>query len=374
MKKHLNYYLLFLVIILTVFGILFLATLSAPASMRSFGNTNYYFVHQLYMLLIGLFLAVVAFKLPLQYVKKLTPIAFFLNMVLLIIVFLPILGTKLLGGRRWVNIGITTLQPSEFLKITAILYLALWISNRLAEGGRGGWISTVKKGYHNITHVFVPFVVFLGVISVILIFQPDISTLAIIGATLVIVYFASGTPLWHSLSIALAGIGGLLVLIKIEPYRLDRLLIFLHPETDPFGKGMQVKQSLIAIGSGGLFGKGWGMSSQKFGFLPQAMSDSMFAIFGEETGIFGCVILVCLFLLFLWFGIKIAKSANDKFSKLTAIGITSWIVIQASVNIAANVGLAPLAGIPLPFFSYGGSHLITELIGVGLLLNISKNS
>ena len=134
-----------------------------------------------------------------------------------------------------------------------------------------------------------------------------------------------------------------------------------------------MKQSLIAIGSGGLFGKGWGMSSQKFGFLPQAMSDSIFAILGEETGIIGCSVLVFLFLLFLWFGVKIAKSSNDKFSQLTALGITFWITIQALFNIAANLGIAPLAGIPLPFFSYGGSHLVTELLGVGILLNISKN-
>lgn len=372
MKKHLDYYFLFLVIILAVLGILFLATLSATASMRSFGNTNYYFLHQLYMLLAGAAAAVVIYKLPLSLIKKVTPIAFFINLILLITVF--ILGSRFWGAKRWLDIGIGTFQPSEFLKITAILYLSLWIANRLAAGGKKGWISNVKSGYHNFTHVFLPFVLFLVIISVILIFQPDISTLAIIGSTLVLVYFASGTPLWHSLTIAAAGLGGLLALIKIAPYRLDRFLIFLHPETDPLGKGMQVKQGLIAIGSGGLFGKGWGMSSQKFGFLPQAMSDSIFSIFGEETGIFGCIILVTLFLLFLWFGIKIAKSSNDKFSQLTAIGITAWIVIQASVNIAANVGLAPLAGIPLPFFSYGGSHLITELIGVGLLLNISKNT
>jgi len=162
-------------------------------------------------------------------------------------------------------------------------------------------------------------------------------------------------------------------LIIREPYRIQRLLIFLHPETDPLGIGFHLRQSLIAIGSGGIFGKGLGMSTQKFGFLPEAMSDSVFAVLGEETGIIGCSILILLFLLFLFLGFKIAKSSTDKFSKLTAVGITVWIVSQAFINITSTLGLFPISGIPLPFFSYGGSHIISEMIAIGLLLNISKN-
>jgi cell division protein FtsW len=177
---------------------------------------------------------------------------------------------------------------------------------------------------------------------------------------------------WHTFAIIAGGVVAFLLAIRFEPYRLSRLMIFMHPESDPLGKGFQIKQSLIAIGSGGFFGKGWGMSSQKFGFLPQAMSDSVFAILGEETGIIGTTILVILFLLLLWFGLKIAKNSNDKFSKYTAIGITCWIVIQAFVNIGAATGIVPLGGIPLPFFSYGGSHIMAELMGMGILLNISR--
>ena len=373
MKKHPNYYLLFLVVILVAFGILFLSTISAPASMRIFGNTNYFLIHQLYLLLTGIILAIIAYKFPLNYFKKLAPLFIFANLILLALVFLPVIGVKSGGAHRWINIGIVTFQPSEILKITAILYLSALISNKLLKGPKRGWIFTAKKSYHNIKHIFIPFIIFLTIISVFLVLQRDISTLGIIGLTLVLIYFFAGTPIWNTVLIFLTAAVGFFALIKFEPYRLDRWLIFLHPEMDPLGKGLQTKQSLIAIGSGGIFGKGWGMSIQKFGFLPQAMSDSIFAILGEETGIVGCLFLVFLFLSFLWLGVKIAKSSNDKFSQLTALGITFWITIQAFLNISANLGIVPLAGIPLPFFSYGGSHLVIELIGVGILLNISKN-
>ncbi|MBI2050119.1 MAG: putative lipid II flippase FtsW [Candidatus Staskawiczbacteria bacterium] len=352
MKKHPNYYLFFLVTVLVILGILFLSTISASVSMRIFKNTNYFLIHQLYLLLAGMALAALAYKLPLNYLKKISPYLLLFNLVLLILVFLPPIGVKFGGANRWINLGLFTFQPSELLKITAILYLAALLSNK---------------------RVFIPFLILLAVISLILVLQPDVSTLGIIGSTLLLMYFFAGTPFWHTVLIFLTAIAGLFALIKFEPYRFDRWLIFLHPETDPLGKGLQVKQSLIAIGSGGFFGKGWGMSSQKFGFLPQAMSDSLFAIWGEETGIIGSLLLVVLFSFFLLLGVKIAKSSRDSFSQLTAFGITFWIIIQTFLNIAANLGILPLAGIPLPFFSYGGSHLVVELIGVGILLNISKN-
>jgi len=376
-KKQFNYLLFFLVIILNVFGLLFLATLSVTASLKVSDSASYYFYffHQvLYGLLPGLILGFIAFKTPIPLIKKIAPWILLANLIVLSLVFLPFFGFKFWGAKRWLNLGFASLQPSEFFKITAILYLSAWLSNRVSDVNQKGWISKAKTGYYNLLYIFIPFAVFLALISVILILQPDVSTLGVISLTLLAVYFSAKTPLWHSLSIVVGGIGALLLLIKFEPYRLDRLLIFLHPETDPLGKGFQIKQSLIALGSGGFFGKGLGMSSQKFGFLPQAMTDSVFAIMGEELGIIGCLILVALFVFFFWLGIKVARSSNDRFSKLAAIGITFWITLQAFINMASSVGIFPLAGIPLPFFSYGGSHLVTELIGIGLLLNISKNT
>ena len=374
MKKHFNYYLFFLLVFMVGFGFLFLACLSAPASLQRFGTANYYSMHQLlYGLLPAIILGIIAYKIPLHLLKKWAPPVFLANLAFLFLVFLPLIGLNLKGASRWINIGPAVFQPSEFLKITAILYLSAWIASKLSEASVSGWKSRAAKSYHNIVYILTPFLVFLGLIALGLVLQKDASTLGIIAITLLVVYFSAKTPLWHTLLVVAGGIGGLLIMIKLEPYRLDRLLIFLHPETDPLGTGFQLRQALISLGSGGIFGKGLGMSTQKFGYLPEAMSDSIFAIIGEELGIIGCAIVVMLFVLFCYFGIKIALNSTDKFAKSAAIGLTFWITLQAFINISSSIGIFPLAGIPLPFFSYGGSHLVSEMIGIGLLLNISKN-
>ncbi len=372
MKRHINYYFLSLSIFLIVFGLLFLSTLSSISSLQIFGNTNHYLFHQLAGVAIGLILGFIVFKIPLTFFKKIAPIILLINFFALIVVFLPVIGTKFGGASRWISIGNNTFQPSEFFKITIILYISAWLSNKFSGNSKRGWMSLAKKGYHNLIYVFLPFLFFLVLIVGVLYLQKDISTLGIISIALLSVYFLAETPIWHAILLIAMGIVSALILTIREPYRIQRLLIFLHPETDPLGIGFHLKQSLIAMGSGGIFGKGLGMSTQKFGFLPQAMSDSIFAILGEETGIIGSFILILSFLIFLWLGFKIANSSTDKFAKLTAIGITIWIVFQAFINIASTMGLFPLSGIPLPFFSYGSSHIISEMIGVGLILNISK--
>ncbi|MGA2417654.1 MAG: putative peptidoglycan glycosyltransferase FtsW [Candidatus Staskawiczbacteria bacterium] len=374
MKKHFNYFLFFLIVFTIGFSFLFFACLSASSSLQKFGNTNYYLFHQLlFGLLPAVILGFIGYKISLRFLKKWAFWLFLLNLFALFLVFLPKIGSKVGGASRWIGIGSITLQPSEFLKITAILYLSAWIASKLSEANVSDWKSITKKGYHNIIYILVPFAIFLGIIAVALYFQSDISTLGIIAITLLVLYFSAKTPLWHTLLIIVSGVIILFCLIKFEPYRFDRWFIFLHPGADPLGKGRQLSQSLISLGSGGIFGKGLGMSVEKF-ILPQAMSDSIFAIIGEEFGIVGCVALIAIFILFFWLGIQIAKNTNDKFSKMTAIGIVVWITFQAFVNMASVAGIFPLAGIPLPFFSYGGSHLAVELFGIGLLLNISKNS
>ena len=374
MKKHFNYLLLFLVIFLIGYSFLFLACLSAQSSLQRFGNTNYYLFHQLISgLLPGIILGFIAYKISLKKLKEWAPLLVLANIASLFLVFLPKIGSKAWGATRWINIGGMNIQPSEFLKITAILYLSAWIASKLSETNASDWKTITKTGVNNFLYIFVPFIVFLGVITFALIFQKDVSTLGIISITLLVLYFSAKTPLWHTLLIMISGSTILLFLVKFEPYRFDRWSIFLHPNLDPLGKGLQPLQSLISLGSGGVFGKGLGMSTEKF-FLPASMSDSIFAIIGEELGMIGCVVLIIAFILLFWQGIKISKNSSDRFSKIVATGVVFWITLQAFINMASVAGVFPLAGIPLPFFSYGGSHMAVELIGMGLLLNISKNT
>lgn len=373
MKKHFDYYLFILVYFLITSGLLFLSCLSSYSSLQKYGHTNYYFFHQVLLAAIAIVCGFIAYKIPLHLIKKTAPLLVILNLVLLFFVFLPGIGTKIYGASRWITIFGHSFQPSEFLKITSILYLSAWIASKLSEVNVSSWKQTAQKNWHNIIYILLPFLIFLGVISVALILQKDATTLGIITLTLLAIYFSSKTPWWHTALIIIIGITALLLMIKFEPYRIDRVLTFFNPESDPLGAGYQLRQSLMAIGSGGIIGKGLGMSTQKFE-LPQAMSDAVFSIIGEELGIVGGLVIVVSFCLFLWFCIRISRRTHDKFSKLASIGIGVWIILQAFINIASSVGMFPFVGVPLPFFSYGGSHLLTEIIGVGILLNISKNT
>ncbi len=303
------------------------------------------------------------------------PWLFLANLVVALAVFLPFSGTEFWGAKRWINIKGIILQPSEFLKITTILYLASWLKKKMGYPEIGLDLPKTKTKYHNILkEIYLPFLLFLMVLFFIFYFQSDISTLGIIFAILLVIYFAAGTPFWHTVSVILGGVIALFFLIKKAPYRVSRLIAFLNPNFDPLGISFQVKQSEIAVGSGGIFGQGLGMSFQKFSLLPQTISDATFAVFAEETGFVGCLILISLFLIFLVAGFVIAINSNEKFSQLVALGITFWIIFQGFVNISSTIGIFPFMGIPLPFVGYGGSHLIAELIGVGILLNIARQT
>jgi cell division protein FtsW len=285
-------------------------------------------------------------------------------------IFLPNFGVEIGGAQRWLKIGNISFQPSEFLKVTFFLYLASFLTSNFREKKSKIFIKETKESWKK----FISFLLILAVIAILLILQPDISTLGIIIFIALLMYFLGKAPIWHIL-VFLIIIGVLFSgLIKIAPYRIERILVFLNPEMDPLGAGYQIKQSLIAIGSGGVWGRGLGLSQQKLGFLPQSLSDSIFSIFAEETGFIGAIFLVFLFLFLFWRSLRIAKSAPDSFSQLLALGLGSHLIFQAFVNISALIGILPLTGIPLPFISYGGSALVTNLTEIGLLLNISKQA
>ena len=351
-------------------GIFILASVSASFSFQKTGSTYFFLNHQLlFGLLPGLFCGLVAYMAPLDTIKKYSLRLLLLTIVALGLVFVPGIGGAIGGAARWISLGPITFQPSEFLKITFILYLASWLATRIKRS-REGHGSRLK----DITGTLVPFALLIALLSVFLIFQPDIGTLAVIGIISVIMYFAASTPLWHTLLLFAGGIAALFALIRLAPYRISRIAVFLDPSLDPLGQGYQIKQALIGIGSGGLFGVGLGLSLQKFGLLPEPISDSVFAVFAEEAGFLGATLLILLFVAFAWRSMIVAKRTKDLFGKLVITGIASWIVIQAFVNMGSMIGLLPLTGIPLPFISYGGSALIAELIGLGVLLNISRNS
>lgn len=361
-----DYVLLGAIGFLLAFGMVILASVSAPYSQEKFGNTFGFLQHQIIFGLIpGLILAFFFYKIKLSLLKKWAPLLLFGSLALVIMVFIPGIGLKIEGAARWLSLGPIAFQPSEILKLTFILYLAAWLASK---------VPSQSKGEKKISQTFIVFLIIFSIVALALVFQPDISTLAVIFIVVAIMYFSANTPFIQSIFTMTLGITAIFILAKIAPYRANRLLVFFNPEIDPMGIGYQLKQSLIAIGSGGISGAGLGMGIQKFGFIPQPFSDSVFAVFSEETGFIGGFVLILLFLIFLWRGFKIAKDSKDRFLQLSAVGITSWIVVQAFINIGAMIGLLPLTGIPLPFISYGGSALIMVLIASGIPLNISKNT
>ncbi len=350
------------VVLLSVFGLIIISSASVVMSYNNFGYNHYYFSHQFfYGFLPGIILLFLLQKTDYKIFKKYALLFLILTIVLLLVVFVPGLGFGLKGANRWISIFGISFQPSEFIKLTFIIYLAAWLERN-------------KKSAKDFSNLFMPFLAIVFIVAVPLILQPDVGTLSAIILTAVIMYFVSGTKISHIFALGAMGLAGLFLLVKIAPYRMDRFMVFLHPEVDPQGIGYQINQALLAIGSGGIFGLGFGHSRQKFNYLPEPIGDSIFAITGEELGIIGLSILMALFLVFALRGFKIASKAPDNFGKFAAIGITSWITFQALINMAAITSLIPLTGIPLPFISYGGSAMITSLAGVGILLNISKQN
>jgi len=358
--KRPDYILLGVCIALMILGILILSSVSSSVSQQKFGTSFYFLRHQLiFGFLPGLIAGFVAFKTELSFLKKLAPFFLFISLILMVIVLFPKITGQTKATVRWLDLGPVSFQPAEFLKISLIFYWASWLSSK-----------TEKTKNPNFSLLI--FLIVMSIIGLFFVLQPDVSTFGVIFLVSLIIYFLAETPLWHTLLISLIAIAALFLIIQLAPYRVERFVVFFNPEIDPMGLGYQIKQALITIGSGGIFGTGPGLSKQRFGFLPESMSDSIFAIFAEETGLTGSLILVSLFLLFFWRVYKIIKSSKDNFSQFLALGIGAWIILQAFINIGSMIGILPLTGIPIPFISYGGSALISALIGVGLLLNISK--
>ncbi len=356
---RIDYWLLFLVFGLCIFGLLMIYSSSAVLSFERYGVNNYYFKKQLISLAIGLVGMGVASFIDYRFWKKYSVLLLGITVILLLAVF--VFSEVTGGAQRWLMFGGLSIQPSEIAKITFIIYLAAWLEKR-------------NEKVQDFRYGFLPFVAILGIIGFLIIKQPDMGTMSVIVATAVVMFFVSGASLVH-LGIGLVFLVGMfLLLIKSAPYRMQRFLVFLNPSNEKLGAGYHINQALLAIGSGGIWGLGFGQSKQKYLYLPEPHTDSIFAIVTEELGFLRAILIFVVFLLIAIRGFKIAKNAPDQFATFLAVGITTWIIVQFFVNIGAMIGLLPLTGIPLPFVSYGGSSLIVLLFGVGMLLNVSKQT
>ncbi|MEI7891270.1 MAG: putative lipid II flippase FtsW [bacterium] len=355
--------LLILVSVLIVFGLIMIASAGVIYSETRFADEYYFFKHQLFFGVIpGSIALYFLSRVDYHFWKKVAVPFFALAVIFLILVFVPGVGSRVYGASRWIQLGPFSFQPSEMAKLAIIVYLAAWLESRGKER-----IKDIFEG-------MLPFMGIMGLIGFLIMKQPDTGTFGVIALTSVAIFFVSGARVKHLLSIGGLGMLGIWILIKIEPYRFDRILTFLDPSSDPQGIGYQINQALLAVGSGGFFGVGLGHSRQKFNYLPEPVGDSIFAVIGEEIGMIGATVLVLLFVALAIRGIKIAKNAPDMFGRLLATGITMWIILQAFINISANIALVPLTGIPLPFISYGGTSLIFLMSAIGILLNISRQA
>ncbi|MFA7309157.1 MAG: putative lipid II flippase FtsW [Patescibacteria group bacterium] len=351
----------FTVFFLLLFGLIMMSSASAVVSYETFGYNNYFLYRQIVYVIVGLVGLVIAQKLPYSFWKSIALPFLGVSFALNVLVMIPGIGVNHGGAQSWINLGFFQFQPSEILKLALIVYLASWLDAK-------------RKDIHSFKNVFIPFCILLGVVAGILMKQPDLGSLLVIAFSMISIYFVAGVPLIYLGLISGGGVMATFLLIKAAPYRLARLMTFLHPEQDPLGVGFHINQALIAVGSGGLWGRGFGKSGQKYtGYIPETPNDSIFAIIAEELGFIKLLIApILLFIIFAWRGLVIASHASDFFGKLLAFGITSWITMQALLNMATMLSLVPLTGLTLPFISYGGTSIIVSLVAVGILLNISK--
>ncbi|OGY62380.1 MAG: hypothetical protein A2745_02095 [Candidatus Harrisonbacteria bacterium RIFCSPHIGHO2_01_FULL_44_13] len=354
-----DYLIIFCVFSLVIFGLIMLASASSHLGKTRFDDSYYYLRHQIiFGLSFGIAGFLAAYKICYRYYEKIAIFLLILGVVSLILVFTP-LGFNAGGADRWLKIWPLTFQPSEILKIIFIIYLAAWLGNSLERQ---------KKLWQG----FVPFLIVLGAVSMLLLKQPATSTAAILIFVALIVYFVSGAKLTYIFGALLLAALGLLLIIYLTPYRWSRILTYISPDTDLQTTGYHINQALIAIGSGGLFGVGYGQSTTKIHYLPEPVGDSIFAVIAEELGFIGAIGLIAVLILLTVKTVLLSRKINDRFGQLLLVGFASLIATQSLVNIGAISGLLPLTGTPLPFISYGGTALAVFMTIGGIIANISK--
>ena len=358
-KKHMDYLLFISVIIISIFGIIMIYSASSIWAEFKYQDAFKYVKQQGLFFLVGIFVMMFASRINLQFLKKKANLILGVCFLLLVLVLIPGIGTIRNGSRSWFGIGGFGIQPSEFAKLGLIIF----VSKYLARNQKN--MTDVKKGA-------LPIFLVIGIFFLLIMLEPDFGTAMVMALTLIALIFISGLKISFFVKLGVLGLAGIACLIIAAPYRMARIVSFLNPWSDPLGSGYQIIQSLYAIGPGGLLGQGFLNSRQKHFYLPEPQTDFIFSIISEEFGFLG-VLIVCGFFLFVFYRmIRIALRSNDLFCKYLAFGLAFGILIQASLNLAVVVGLIPVTGVTLPFFSYGGSSLLISMISVGLVLNVSR--
>ena len=349
------------VILLMILSLFMIYSASYIWAEYKFNNPFKYVINQGIFVLLGIILLFIVSKINYKIYYDKANLILLICLILLILVLIPGLGIVRNGSRSWFGIGSFSIQPSEFSKIGLIIFTSKYLSKS------NKFLKDYKKG------VF-PILFILLLIFGLIMLEPDFGTGMIIVVTIIALLFIAGVNMKFFLYFCLLGIIGIVGLIIIAPYRMDRITSFLNPWSDPLGTGFQIIQSLYAIGPGGLFGTGYLNSRQKNFYLPEPQTDFIFSIIAEEFGIVGALVVLSLFALLLTCCIKITLKQEDKFAKYLCFGLTFQLIVQVIMNLSVVIGLIPVTGVTLPFLSYGGSSLLTSLIGIGIILNISKNN
>jgi cell division protein FtsW len=347
------------VMILLSFGLIMVFSASSASAFYDYNDSYYVIKRQLMWAVLGLFAMFFMAGFDYKRLSKLSVPIFVVSIILLIAVL--IVGKEINGAKRWLGFGGLTIQPSEVAKLAVIIFFSSSLAKKKDK---------IKKFFTGL----MPYLMILGVVAALVILEPHLSGTVVIALVSVILLFAAGARIFHFVILSLPAIAGLVIAVIVEPYRMRRIVSFLNPWEYKMNEGWQIIQSLYAIGSGGLFGLGLGRSRQKFLYIPEAQNDFIFSILCEELGFVGAATVLVLFLILIWRGIKIALNAPDTFGSLLATGIISLIAVQVLINIAVVTSSMPVTGMPLPFFSAGGSSLLFIMAGMGIVLNISRYS
>ena len=360
--KQLDFTFLFTLIILLGIGLLALSSASSYYALTEYGNSSYYLIRQMLFAVAGVVIMIIVSKIDYKVYKNWSYILFLIALGLMLLVFVPGLGTTVKGARRWLNLGLFTFQPSEVMKLGLILAISKYIVDNQKK-------MSTWKGY------IIPVLATVGV-CVLMYFQSHLSGAIVMCFIAFVIILASGFKMKARTIILIVVVGLALVagFLFSEEYRLERVKAFLNPEADVTGSNWQPTQSLYAIGSGGLFGRGLGQSRQKYLWLPEAQNDFVFSVFAEEFGFMGSLVVVGLFAFLVIRGVTIGLKSKDLFGMLITIGIIGMFAFQIIVNIAVVTKLMPTTGMPLPFFSYGGTSLVINLAAMGIVLGVSRQT